>query len=55
MSLSWYLLLILRLHLLPNFFQPRGLQIHWRPDQPKEALPLEEEGVKRGIGGPTNE
>jgi hypothetical protein len=55
MSSSWYLLPILRLHLCPDFLQPRGLQIQWRPDQPEEALLLEEEGVKRGIGGPTNE
>jgi hypothetical protein len=55
MSSSWYLLPILRLHLRPDFLQPRGLQIQWRPDQPEEALPLEEESVKRGIGGPTNE
>jgi hypothetical protein len=26
-----------------------------RPDQPEEALPLEEEGAKRGIGGPAHE
>jgi hypothetical protein len=38
-----------------NFLQPRGLQIQKRPDQPEEALPLEEEGVKRGIGGPAHE
>jgi hypothetical protein len=55
MSSSWYLLSILRLHLCPNFLQPRGLQIQWRPDQPEEALLLEEEGVKQGIDGPTNE
>jgi hypothetical protein len=30
----------------PDFLQPRGLQIQKRPDQPEEALPLEEEGVK---------
>jgi hypothetical protein len=55
MSSSWYPLLILRLHLRPDFLQPRGLQIQKRPDQPEEALPLEEEGVKRGIDGPTSE
>jgi hypothetical protein len=55
MSLSWCLLPILRLHLHPDFLQPRGLQIQKRPDQPEEALPLEEEGVKRGIDGPTSE
>jgi hypothetical protein len=26
-----------------------------RPDQPEEALPLEEEGAKQGIGGPAHE
>jgi hypothetical protein len=46
MSSSWYLLPILRLHLCPDFLQPWGLQIQWRPDQPEEALLLEEEGVK---------
>jgi hypothetical protein len=55
MSLIWCLLLILRHHLRPDFLQPRGLQIQKRPDQPEEALPLEEEGVKRGIGGPAHE
>jgi hypothetical protein len=55
MSLSWYLFPILRLHLRPDFLQPRGLQIQLRSDQPEEALPLEEEGMKQGIGGPTNE
>jgi hypothetical protein len=55
MSLNWYLLLILQLHLCPNFLQPRGLQIQWMLDQPEEALLLEEEGVKQGIGSPTNE
>jgi hypothetical protein len=55
MSSSWYLLPILWLHLCPDFLQPRGLQIQWRPDQPEEALLLEEEGVKRGIGGPRSE
>jgi hypothetical protein len=54
MSLSWYPLPILRLHLRVDFLQPRGLQIQYRPDQPEEALPLEEEGMKQGIGGPTN-
>jgi hypothetical protein len=54
MSLSWYLLLILRLHLRPDSLQPRGLQIQWRPDQPQEALLREEEEVKQGIDGPTN-
>jgi hypothetical protein len=54
MSSSWYLLLILWLHLRPDFLQSQGLQIQWRPDQPEEALLLEEEEVKRGIGGPTN-
>jgi hypothetical protein len=43
---SWCLLPILRLHLHPDFLQPRGLQIQLRSDQPEEALPLEEEGVK---------
>jgi hypothetical protein len=43
MSLRWYLLLILRLHLRPDFLQPRGLQIQWRPDQLQEALLREEE------------
>jgi hypothetical protein len=55
MSSSWYILMILQLHLRPDFLQPRGLQIQWRPDQPEEALLLEGEGMKRGIGGPTNE
>jgi hypothetical protein len=55
MSSSWYLLPILRLHLRPNCLQPRGLQKQQKPDQPEEALPLGEEGVKQGIGGPTNE
>jgi hypothetical protein len=55
MSLSWCLLLTLRHHLRPDFLQPRGLQIQKRPDQPEEALPLEEEGTKRGISGPTHE
>jgi hypothetical protein len=55
MSSSWYPLPILRLHLRPDFLQPRGLQIQKRPDQLEEALPLEEEGAKRGIGGPTSE
>jgi hypothetical protein len=55
MSSSWCLLLILRHHLRPNFLQPRGLQIQKRPDQPEEALPLEEEGVKRGMSGPAHE
>jgi hypothetical protein len=55
MSLSWYLPLILRLHLCPDSIQPRGLQIQWRPDQPQEALLQEEEEVKRGIGGPASE
>jgi hypothetical protein len=55
MSLSWYLLLILRLHLRPDFLQPQGLQIQKRPDQPKEALLLEEKDVKQGIDGPTSE
>jgi hypothetical protein len=54
MSSIWYPLPILWLHLRPNFLQPLGLQIQKRLDQPKEALPLEEEGVKRGIGGPTS-
>jgi hypothetical protein len=54
MSSSWYLLPILRLHLRPDFLQPRGLQKQQKPDQPEEALPLEGEGVKQGIGGPTN-
>jgi hypothetical protein len=49
------LLLILWHHLHPNFLQPRGLQIQKRLDQPEEALPLEEEGVIRGIGGPAHE
>jgi hypothetical protein len=55
MSLSWYLIPILWLHLCPDFLQPWGFQIQWRPGQPEEALLLEEEGVKQGIGGPTNE
>jgi hypothetical protein len=55
MSMSWCLSLILRHHLRPDFLQPRGLQIQKRPDQPEEALPLEEEGAKRGIGDPTHE
>jgi hypothetical protein len=55
MSSSWYLLPILWLHLRPDFLQPRGLQIQQRPDQPEEALPLEEEGMKQGIDDPTNE
>jgi hypothetical protein len=55
MSSSWCLLLILWNHLRPDFLQPRGLQIQKRPDQPEEALPLEEEGVKRGISGPAHE
>jgi hypothetical protein len=55
MSSSWYLLTSLRLHLRPDFLQPRGLQMQKRPDQPEGALPLEEEGVKRGIDGPTSE
>jgi hypothetical protein len=54
MLLSWYLLLILQLHLCPDSLQPRGLQIQWRLDQPQEALLREEEEVKRGIDGPTN-
>jgi hypothetical protein len=54
MSLNWCLLLILRHHLRPDFLQPRGLQIQKRPDQPEEALPLEEEGAKRGIGVPAH-
>jgi hypothetical protein len=32
MSSSWYPLPILRLHLRPDFLQPRGLQIQKRPD-----------------------
>jgi hypothetical protein len=52
MSTSQFPLLILRHHLRPNFCQPRGLQIQMRPDQPEGALPLEEEGVKQGIGDP---
>jgi hypothetical protein len=55
MSSSWYPLPILRLHLCPDFLQPWGLQIQWRPDWLEEALPLEEEGVIQGIGGPTDE
>jgi hypothetical protein len=55
MSSSWYPLPILWLYLRPDFLQSRGLQIQKRPDQPEEALPLEEEGVKQGIGGPINE
>jgi hypothetical protein len=55
MSSSWYPLSILWLHLHPDFLQPQGLQIQKRPDQPEEALPLEEEGVKQGTGGPINE
>jgi hypothetical protein len=55
MSSSWYPLPILWLHLRPDFLQPRGLQMQKRPDQPEEAFPLEEEGVKRGIGGPMSE
>jgi hypothetical protein len=54
MSLSWYLLLILWLHLRLDSLQPQGLQIQWRPDQLQEALLREEEEVKRGIDGPTN-
>jgi hypothetical protein len=54
MLLSWYLLLILRLHPCPDSLQPRGLQIQWRPDQPQEVLLREEEAVKQGIDGPTN-
>jgi hypothetical protein len=54
MSLSWCLLLILRHHLRPDFLQPRGLQIQTRLDQPEEALPLEDGGVKQGTGGPVN-
>jgi hypothetical protein len=46
MSLSWYLALILRRHLHPDYHQPRGLQMQTRPDQPEGALPLEEEGAK---------
>jgi hypothetical protein len=46
MSSNWYPLPILWLHLCPDFLQPRGLQIQKRPDQPEEALPLEEEGAK---------
>jgi hypothetical protein len=47
--------MILRHHLRSDFLQPRGLQIQKRPDQPEEALPLEEEGVKQGIDGPAHE
>jgi hypothetical protein len=54
MSLSWYLPLILWLHLRTDSLQPRGLQIQWRLDQPQEVLLWEEEEVKRGIDGPTN-
>jgi hypothetical protein len=46
MSSNWCLLLIIWHHLHPDFLQPWGLQIQKRPDQPEEALPLEEEGVK---------
>jgi hypothetical protein len=52
---SWCLLLILRHHLRPDFLQRRGLQIQKRPDQPEEALPLEEGGMKQGTGDPTSE
>jgi hypothetical protein len=54
MSMSWYLPLILRFHLRPNFLQPRGLQIQRKPNEPQEALLQEEEEVKQGIDGPTN-
>jgi hypothetical protein len=54
MSSSWYLLLILRLHLRPDFLHSRGIQMQWRPDQPQEALLREEEEEKQGIDGPTN-
>jgi hypothetical protein len=54
MSLSLCLPLILRHHLRPDFLQPRGLQIQKRVDQPEEALPPEDGGVKQGTGGPTN-
>jgi hypothetical protein len=46
--------MILRLHLRPDFLQPRGLQTQWRLDQLQEALLREEEEVKRGIDGPTS-
>jgi hypothetical protein len=55
MSLSWCLLLILRHHLRHDLLQPRGLQIQKRLDQPEEALPPEDGGVKQGTGGPINE
>jgi hypothetical protein len=54
MSMSWYLLLIPRFHLRPDFLQPRGLQIQWKLNEPQEALLQEEEEVKQGIDGPTN-
>jgi hypothetical protein len=55
MLMSWCLPLILWHHLRLDFLQPRGLQIQKRPDQLEEALPMEKEGVKRGIGGPAHE
>jgi hypothetical protein len=54
MLMSWCLPLILWHYHCPDFLQPRGLQIQTRPDQPEEALPPEEEGVKQGIGGPAH-
>jgi hypothetical protein len=53
MSMSSFLLPTLRHHPRLDYRQPRGLQIQMRQVQLEEALPLEEEGTKQGIGDPT--